>query len=176
MRNVEPNCSTRKSWTTVGNQPLGSMVSTLGANYVGRDSNSIIIIWGDDLMVGISRDASHLRVQELWVWGVISSIIAQMCLMPCQIRVQVELLIVVVSFFSPCNSHLHCSNVATPVQKAPFFCCSCRPPIFSSPKDCLVFCFLPNLPPDLVPPKSKKKPPNVMRLGLLKGSKKYQFP
>jgi hypothetical protein len=66
-----------------GNQPLGSMVSTLGANYVDRGSNPTTAVWGGDLMVGNSRDPSYLRVQELWVRVVVSSIIVQMCLTLC---------------------------------------------------------------------------------------------
>jgi hypothetical protein len=42
------------------------MVSILGANYVGRDSNPTTAVWGGDLMVGNPRDPSHLRVRELW--------------------------------------------------------------------------------------------------------------
>jgi hypothetical protein len=36
------------------------MVSTLGANYVGKDSNSTTIVWRGDLMVRNPRDLSHL--------------------------------------------------------------------------------------------------------------------
>jgi hypothetical protein len=35
-------------------------------------------------------DPSYLRVQKLWVRVVIPPIIAQMCLTPCQIQVQVS--------------------------------------------------------------------------------------
>ena len=72
-----------------GNQSLDSMVNTLGANYVGRSSNLTTALWGGDLMVGNPCDPLHLRVWELWVRIVVSHIIAQMCHMPCQIRVQV---------------------------------------------------------------------------------------
>jgi hypothetical protein len=51
------------------------MVSTLGANYVGKGSSPTIAIWGDDLIVGNPCDPSHLRVRELWVRVVISPII-----------------------------------------------------------------------------------------------------
>ena len=66
------------------------MVSTLGANYVGRGLNSTTALWGDNLMVGNPRDLSHLRVRELCVRVVISLIITQMYFTPCQIRVQVS--------------------------------------------------------------------------------------
>ena len=48
------------------------MVSTLGANYVGRSSNPTTAVWGGDLMVGNSRDPSHLRVRELCFRVVVS--------------------------------------------------------------------------------------------------------
>ena len=40
------------------------MVSTLGANYVGRDSNPTTAVWGGDLIVGNPCDPSHLRVSS----------------------------------------------------------------------------------------------------------------
>ena len=65
------------------------MVSTLGANYVGRGSNSTTVVWESDLIVGKPRDPSHLRVRELWVRVVVSPIITQMCPTPYQIWVPV---------------------------------------------------------------------------------------
>ncbi len=84
-----PSLTFAFNWLLVGNQPLGSMVSTLDADYVGRGSNPITAFWGSDLMVGNLRDPSHLQVRELWVRVVVSPIIAQMCPTLCQIRVQV---------------------------------------------------------------------------------------
>jgi hypothetical protein len=83
--------STRKIEVSLltGNQPLGSMVSILGANYVSRGSNPTNVVWGGDLMVGNSSDPSHLQVQKLWVRVVVSLIIVQMYPTPYQIRVQV---------------------------------------------------------------------------------------
>jgi hypothetical protein len=52
-------------------------------------SNLTTAVWGSDLMVKNPRDPSHLRIRELWVRVVVSLIIAQMCLTPFQIQVQV---------------------------------------------------------------------------------------
>ena len=41
-------------------------------------------------MEGNHHNSSHLRSRELWVRIVIRPIIVQMCPIPCQIRVQVE--------------------------------------------------------------------------------------
>ena len=65
------------------------MVSTLGANYVGKGLNSTTAVWGGDLMVENPRDPSQLQVWKLWIRVVVNLIIAQICPTPCQIRVQV---------------------------------------------------------------------------------------
>ena len=40
----------------LGESIIGSMVSTLGTNYVGRGSNLTTVVWGGDLMVENPRD------------------------------------------------------------------------------------------------------------------------